>query len=177
MPEKGVKEMIQAFCKIQNPRSKLLILGNKAKVYKKYYQEIDSIVKQREKDIIFKGYIAYDKIPELYSVADVGIVPSTCNEAFGLAVVEFMASAVPLIVSDKGAMKEIVNLDGICGEIVKQDGNYIENLRKAMEFYLKMETDEMQKRKESAIINSKRFTKEIYIQNFLKMIEEEKDEK
>lgn len=171
--EKGVKEMIQAFCEIKNKRCKLLILG---KGNENYYKELISVSKPREKDVIFKGFINYDKIPEVYSLVDVGVVPSTWNEPFGLVVIEFLASGIPVIVSDKGAMREIINIEDVCGELVKKDENYINNLKNAMLYYLELKKETMEQRKKNSIMNSKKFTKEIYVNKFLTLIEEENSE-
>jgi glycosyltransferase involved in cell wall biosynthesis len=53
----------------------------------------------------------------VYAAADVVVMPSLWDEAFGLAVVEAMAAGKPVVVTDSGAMPEIVD-HGRCGLIV-----------------------------------------------------------
>ena len=170
--EKGVKEMIQAFSKINDNFAKLIIVGKKQKKQEKYYKELLEIAMQKQKNIIFKGYVEYDTMPELYAIADVGIIPSICNEAFGLSVIENLACENPVIISDRGALIEVVN-NSICGKISNCDENYVENLKESMLYFLNLEKEDMKDLKKEAIATSKKYTKEIYIRNFLKLIEEE----
>lgn len=174
--EKGIKELIQAFSEINNESIKLLVVGNKQLGQEMYYKEIMKLSKKKQENIIFTGYVDYNTIPELYSIADVGVIPSICNEAFGLSTVEFLACGKPVIVSNKGALPEIIKKEK-CGQIVVYDGKYVENLKEKMIYFLNLEKEKMKELKEEAVANSKKFTKEIYIQNFLKLIEEEKNEK
>ena len=173
VPEKGVKEMIQAFCKVKEKKCKLLILG---KGKKKFEKELKEMAKVKLNDIIFKGYMNYEKLPQIYNIADIGVVPSICNEAFGLTVIEFLASGIPIIISDKGAMHEIVNKTSENAYIAKKDKNYIENIKETMDRYIHIEAKEMKQMKINAINNAERFTKEIYSKRFLELLEEVKIE-
>ncbi len=56
-------------------------------------------------------------IPKVMSAMDVVVVPSTDEEGFGLVAAEAGACAVPVVVSDKGGLKEIV-LHGETGLVV-----------------------------------------------------------
>jgi glycosyltransferase involved in cell wall biosynthesis len=49
-----------------------------------------------------------DDVERVYAAADVAVAPSLGAEAFGLCVVEAMASGRPVVVSDAGALPEIV---------------------------------------------------------------------
>ena len=49
-----------------------------------------------------------DDVERIYAAADVVVMPSSWDEAFGLVVVEAMASARPVVVTDSGAMPELV---------------------------------------------------------------------
>lgn len=174
VPEKGVKEMIQAFCKVKDKKCKLLILG---KGKEEFTKELKELAKPKIDKIIFKGYINYKKIPQMYNIADIGIVPSIWEEPFGLVVIEFLASGKPLITSDRGALREIVNMTGKNAYIAKKDKDYIENIRKAMDRYIHIEANEMKQMKINAINNAERFTKEIYSKRFLELLEEVEIEK
>ncbi len=173
VPEKGVKEMIQAFCKVKDKKCKLLILG---KGKEEFTKELKEVAKPKINKIIFKGYMDYEKLPQIYNIADIGIVPSIWEEPFGLVVIEFLASGKPLITSDRGAIKEIVEMQKICGEIIKKNKNYIKNLKKAIEFYTSISEREMTKRSINALNRAKDFTKEKYAQRFLQLIKEEQSE-
>jgi len=77
-------------------------------------------------------------MPFIYSIADIGCVPSIWEEPFGLTVIEQMAMGLPIVVSDAGAIPEIV--DSSCALIVKRDSQYVNNLKEAiLELYSKPE--------------------------------------
>ena len=170
--EKGVKELIEAFCKVNNNSAKLLIVGRKQKGQERYYEELLKIAKIKKENIIFKGYVEYEKMPELYNIADIGIIPSICNEAFGLSTIECLACGNPVVVSNMGALPEIIN-NAKCGKIAIYDENYVENLKENMIYFLNLEREKIENLKKEAVTTAKKYTKEIYIQNFLKLIEEE----
>ena len=170
--EKGIKELIEAFCGINNQNAKLLIVGKKQPGQEQFYNNILNLSKRKKDNIIFKGYIEYDVIPELYSLVDVGVIPSVCNEAFGLSLVEFLACGKPVIVSNRGALPEILK-DSECGEIAECNDNYVENLKEKMLYFLNIEKKRMEKLRKEAIEKSRKYSKEIYINNFLNLIEEE----
>ena len=58
-----------------------------------------------------------DEMPQLYAVAHVCVYPSSVGEPFGLTMLEAMASAKPMIVTDSGGMPEIIK-DGINGFVI-----------------------------------------------------------
>lgn len=70
-----------------------------------------------EADIVRKGFIADDLLPEYYRGATALIVPSLW-EGFCLPAAEAMASGVPVVASDRGALPEIV---GDAGYIARPD--------------------------------------------------------
>ncbi|MHA1271076.1 MAG: glycosyltransferase family 4 protein [Candidatus Helarchaeota archaeon] len=60
------------------------------------------------KYIKFKGYIPYNKMPYIYSKADICIIPSY-YEPFGLVALECLASHLPVLASRIGGLLEIFN--------------------------------------------------------------------
>jgi glycosyltransferase involved in cell wall biosynthesis len=64
----------------------------------------------------FVGPVA--DMPAYWNSIDVAIVPSDAVESFGMAAVEAMACAKPVVVSDSGALSELV-LDGVTGRVVR----------------------------------------------------------
>jgi glycosyltransferase involved in cell wall biosynthesis len=60
------------------------------------------------------GWQSQEKLPELYAQADICIVPSICEEAFGIVAAEAMAAGRPVIASRVGGLQFSV-VDGITG--------------------------------------------------------------
>lgn len=84
----------------------------------------------------FLGYVPDETLPKLYDMADVFVLPSTTAEAFGIVVLEAMASGVPVIATDVGGIPEIVR-ESESGLLVPP-GNEFE-LRNAIERLLENE--------------------------------------
>lgn len=63
--------------------------------------------------------ISYQKnIWEIWDIIDIAVVPSTIKESFGLVALEAMLSKKPVIASDLGALKEVVE-DNVTGFLFK----------------------------------------------------------
>lgn len=60
----------------------------------------------------FLGRIPHDQLPALYRHARATIVPSICEETFGLTVLESLQQGTPVVASHFGALPEIVTLAG-----------------------------------------------------------------
>ncbi len=58
-----------------------------------------------------------DGIAALMSTADIGVVPTTAKEAFGLTVLEFMSQGGPVVATCNGGPAEIIS-DGVDGMLV-----------------------------------------------------------
>ncbi|HAK07683.1 MAG TPA: glycosyl transferase, partial [Spartobacteria bacterium] len=68
-------------------------------------------------DAIFTGYLKGKELATAYASADVFAFPST-TDTFGNVIIEAQASGVPVIVSDSGGPKELVE-DNVNGLITK----------------------------------------------------------
>ena len=134
VPDKGVYELISAFSKLKEKNLKLLIVGGTGYSQNDETDYMKKIKKISDERVIFTGFVPYSEIQELYTVPDVGVVPSICQDAFNLTVIEFCANGVPLIISDKGAMKELVNDN--CSVIAKCNNDFAENLYECLKFML-----------------------------------------
>jgi glycosyltransferase involved in cell wall biosynthesis len=61
-----------------------------------------------EKKVLFLGKIPQEKMPYIYSGADVFVLPTLYSEPFGIAAIEALSSGIPVIASNIGGLKEIV---------------------------------------------------------------------
>lgn len=66
--------------------------------------------------VTFKGFVSREQMPTLYREADVFVLPSQ-QEGMSIALLEAMASGLPVIVTDTGGTAELVT-QGQNGEIV-----------------------------------------------------------
>ncbi|MEW6676223.1 MAG: glycosyltransferase family 4 protein [Nitrospirota bacterium] len=69
-----------------------------------------------EKNILIDSF-TIDEMREIYVLSKVCIYPSSFNEPFGLTMLEAMATARPMIVTNSGGMPEIIR-DGINGFVI-----------------------------------------------------------
>ncbi|MGC8724914.1 MAG: glycosyltransferase, partial [Acidobacteriota bacterium] len=67
--------------------------------------------------LVLHDPIPHERVAEAYAAFDVLVVPSNCLEVFGLVVLEAFTAGRPVIVSDAGALPELVR-DGVDGLIV-----------------------------------------------------------
>jgi glycosyltransferase involved in cell wall biosynthesis len=69
-------------------------------------------------DLVFIDVYPLDEMPEMYSLSQVCIYPSSVPEPFGLTMLEAMGCAKPMIVTDMGGMPEVIR-DEINGFVIK----------------------------------------------------------
>ena len=68
-------------------------------------------------DNVLIDMYSLEEVKEIYELSDICLYPSNAAEPFGLTMLEAMAMAKPMIVTDMGGMPEIIK-DGINGFIV-----------------------------------------------------------
>ncbi len=136
-PEKGVHDLIDAFIQVTAtyPDAVLTIIGPHIIVAKEMlfdlqhepevqalepYYGVDYLEYVKSKipphlcdQVIFTGSLSQEQVLPYYQQADVVINPSL-SEAFGMSLVEAMATQTPVVATKIGGMTEIVN-DGVTG--------------------------------------------------------------
>lgn len=157
--EKGVLELAKAFIKFKEmcKNSKLLIVGSSwftKTNLTDFEKTLNDVTKSVKDDVIFTGYIDYSKIKYYYSLMNVLVIPSKCNEAFGLVGLEGMKMNLPIISTKNGALYEILGDNAI----------YISNDNMINDIYSSLEkTIEL---KGNKAIDLSQFSKEKYYENF-----------
>lgn len=143
-PEKGVHDLIDAFVKVvkKYPRAILTIAGPHFVVGKEFLFDLQpepevqalkefyrinylkyvksQIPANLSSQVIFTGSLPQQELLPYYQKADVLINPSL-SEAFGMTLVEAMATQTPVIATKIGGMPEIVD-DGVTG-LLTEPGN------------------------------------------------------
>lgn len=124
-PRKNLVALIQAFS--QTDLDKLVIAGGIG-------WETEEILRAPGKfgvqeKVVFTGRITDLELQKLYLGASLYVQPSI-TEGFGLPVLEAMASGVPVISSDGGALPEVVDEAGV---VVKLNSHFVSALARAME--------------------------------------------
>ena len=106
---KGIRFLIEAIGKLKNKDIKLILVGegNQDEELKKL--AVDSRISDR---VEFKGYMDHDSIADLYRTSDVFVLPSL-NEGMSNALLEAMASELPVIVTDTGGTSELIDGNGV----------------------------------------------------------------
>jgi glycosyltransferase involved in cell wall biosynthesis len=113
-PSKNVEGLIEAFglvkSKYQISNIKLVIAGKKGWLYESIFEEVKAL--GLTKEVIFTDFVPEaDKAP-LIAGAKVFVLPSFW-EGFGLDVLNAMACGVPVVVSNKGSLPEVVGEAGV----------------------------------------------------------------
>jgi glycosyltransferase involved in cell wall biosynthesis len=76
--------------------------------------------------------VPFEKMPEIYRMADVFTLPSASSESFGNVLVEAMASGLPVVATDDPVRREIVGEAGIFIDPTNTD-EYAKALQKALD--------------------------------------------
>jgi glycosyltransferase involved in cell wall biosynthesis len=129
---KGVDILIKAFSKIKNNNTKLIIVGDGD--LKEGYMKLSKELNVDNK-IIFTGRVSDEDLPKYYALCDFSVLPSIDKgEAFGMVLVEAMASGKPVIASNLAGVRSVVD-NGKNGLLVKPKN--VEDLRNKIEQMLK----------------------------------------
>lgn len=177
---KGFLECLKAFVELakNNKNIYLFVIGSNGfgkNIKDKYYKDINKISNMYHDQIIYTGEIKNSLINSFISAADIVVVPTLIEEAFGLVAIEAMACKRPLLVTDSGELPNLVNaLNGI----VINRKNIVLNLRNGMEYYInnKNKILEYGNNGYNYVISNKDYNIDNYYHNFIKLISNEEGE-
>jgi glycosyltransferase involved in cell wall biosynthesis len=115
-PRKNLGRLLQAWNQIKDDFKllRLIIVGVSGSVFKEI-----SISHEIER-VCFLGYVDDETLAGLYARASLFVLPSQ-DEGFGLPALEAMASGTPVVVSDGGALPEVIGEAGITFSLSDQD--------------------------------------------------------
>lgn len=129
--EKGVLELVRAIKAINNKKIKLMIVGSinfANNGTSEYLTKLKEEVYSADDRIKFTGYVDNLELYKYYQAADMGIVPSLCEEAAALVSLEVMLSRIPLVITDVGGAPEFVSPET---KIISKD-NIVKNISSAI---------------------------------------------
>lgn len=168
---KGVRELIKAFETIKYKDAVLMIIGSSnfgEFTNTPYEQEVQQLIENSKKKIVFTGYIHQSELYKYYAIATCSVMPTQFQEPAGLVAIEAQATGTPLIVTNVGGLSEYCSKDSTI--FVTKDENQVENLSKAIDTLLYDE-----KRciimKEKGIEFSSHLNSEQFFHNFVEIID------
>lgn len=101
---KGVSILIHSFKQVldEHPNARLIMAGEGS------FPTLLAKASPIWTRITFTGFLSAKELSNLYSIADIGVVPSL-HEEFGFVAVEMMMHNIPMVVSDTTGLAEIVD--------------------------------------------------------------------
>ncbi|GGA35766.1 glycosyltransferase family 4 protein [Paenibacillus physcomitrellae] len=125
IPEKGVHHLLQALPKLllQEPQALLLVVGGAfygSLRETDYVRDLKKMAEAYPGQVEFLPFTPYPQVADWYNLADIVVVPSGEDEAFGLVNVEAMAAGIPVVATRAGGIPEIVE-DGLSGFLVNPE--------------------------------------------------------
>lgn len=144
-PIKNIDLILDAFLELTEeiPDIKLVIVGSADKdnygdvSYQEKLHQMVTVNNQNK--VIFTGFISQEHLPEIYSIADCGVLGTTQSETLTLFLLECLASGIPVIAPALGAIPEVIR-DGKEGMIIPREYTQTE-LVSAMRQMVNQEAD------------------------------------
>lgn len=109
---KDLETFIKAMALLDIPNAIGLIVGGVREDKQNYFESLQELVKSLHVNIIFAG--SQEKVAEIYSLSDIVISASKKPESFGRSVAEALALGTPVIATNHGGVKDIIqeNING-----------------------------------------------------------------
>lgn len=168
---KGILELLQAFREVSKKRDdlKLLVVGKgfiERKTTSRFERKLQRTAENLGDKVVFTGFVDYEKIPDIYKIADVSVTPSHWGEPLATTVIEGMASNTRQIVTNDGGIPEMVFDTDVC--VIDKD-NLIPELISSLNTCI---SDDAPKMSDNHAVAKERFDKERFIRDMLDIIGE-----
>jgi glycosyltransferase involved in cell wall biosynthesis len=147
--EKGINHLMHAFSRLErdHPDVELQIVGRGNL----------RLIETSSPAVRYLGFKDRNELVDIYRNADVFVGPSLYEEQFGVVFIEAMATGLPLITTDSGAIPWIVN-----GQtILKRDRDLVHHLQSAMDRYASTPEERWKKGAEGHRLVLDRFDSEV----------------
>ncbi|MEA3430901.1 MAG: glycosyltransferase family 4 protein [Nanoarchaeota archaeon] len=129
--EKNLDVLVDAFDTEFSSDKQLVIVGSGSRS-----GDLSSYA--RDKDVHFISALPQKELAQLMSAADVFVLPST-YESFGLVVLEAIASGTPVVASDVGILKQLIDPPN-GGEVFSLNNSSVDNLKSSIDKALCLDT-------------------------------------
>ena len=149
-PSKNIEGLIEAFSKITNKETQLVIAGKKGWKFDSIFRKVKEL--NLEKKVIFTDFVDEKDKPALIRGAKLFVLPSFW-EGFGLDALNAMASGVPVVVSNVGSLPEVV---GDAGVLV--DPKNVESIVNGMEEVLLADKSKYNSLVEKGLAQAEKFS-------------------
>lgn len=110
VPYKGVDTLIEAMPQVhKQTRAKLVVAGDGPE-----RAHLEALADELGAPVEFLGRVPRDRLLELYAEARLTVLPSAnSQEAFGITLLESLASGTPVVASDLPGVREVAKLGGL----------------------------------------------------------------
>ena len=114
-PHKNLDGLVAALCRVETPWHLVLVGDHLADGFLSCHRDLMSRIESLglTTRVTFTGFVSNEDLAALYSLAKLLVLPSF-SEGFGLPAVEAMACGLPVAVSHRGSLPEVV---GSAGEL------------------------------------------------------------
>ncbi len=172
IPEKGIEHVIRALLKLSHLKQlKLLVIGSSFYGSDKH---LDAFVAKMQslsepvKDMIrFTGYVDYDKVASYLKACDVAVLPSLCEEAFGLTMLESMACGLPLVTTNAGGIPEVCEGSSV---VLHRNDTLVDTIASSVEHWM-TDNSSFQEARQRAFLRSKHFSLNSYTESIFMALE------
>lgn len=168
--EKGIEELLQAVKEIQREDFVLMIVGGnfyKSGIVSPYEEKLREMGEPIRKKLVFTGYVDYDRVAEIYTSADVVVLPSMWEEPAGMTIIEAMACGKPVITTHSGGIPEYVG-EGSC-IMLQRDETLIPKLAECIEKVMD-DPETAERLSQRAYARASRYDQAYYYQQFLSVL-------
>lgn len=131
--EKGVLELLKAMRLSNISNLVLLLIGSSwfaDSALDEYGAAVQKYIKKYGLKVIMTGYVGQNELFAYYSAGDFLAVPSICNEAAGLVILEGISCGLPVIATDIGGIPEFA--DERCSILVPYSERFVSDLSKSI---------------------------------------------
>lgn len=130
--EKGVLELAKAFNRCSGDVKLIICGGTWGTEFRnnRYLNRVIEAIGDKGYQTTFVGYVDEINIRKYYALADCVVIPTVCQEAYGMVMLESLSYGIPIIATRSGGMPEIALNSEV--DWIDIDCNIVGNLSDAL---------------------------------------------